>query len=136
MSVLLHSPALVYNSSLEVPALFATSFVLIFLFLAWERYLELHSTLPPVLKPSFFSRNRHTAAYLLLISFMIVIPPYGWIYLATFWYQDYKGYNPLQTAIHLLPASITGMLVAIAAMWLAPRLNVPWTISITSIATG
>ena len=118
-----------------MPALLVASLVLLVAFALWERYLELHSTLPPIAKFSIFTRHSFKISFVLATAFFICISAYGWVYLTAAWYQNYKGLSALQCAIRLLPANVVGVCAAGSAMWLGPRYRAPYLLTGGCIAT-
>ena len=98
----------------DVPALLAVSIILVTIFLLWEGYLERHTTFPPIVKPSLFSRYRYKSLAVILCAFAAACGCYGWVYVTTIWYQNYLGYSALNNAIHVLPANVGGLVAAVS----------------------
>ncbi|KAI9638984.1 major facilitator superfamily domain-containing protein [Dioszegia hungarica] len=119
-----------------VPALLATSLVLLAVFVLWSLHLEHRTTFPPIFKISVFTR-RHglvgiTLACVLLISMCIL----AWIYTTSIFCQNYKGLSPLANALAVLPAPIVGLFAAAAVVLLAPRVSTPHILCVGSAMTA
>ena len=104
----------------DIPALFVLSIILFALFCAFEYHLEHHPRsrishgIPPIVKTSLLTRQKGRIAAVTFSSFAVFTCVPGWIYLTTVFYQDYKGYTPLENAVHLLPSCISGMFAAVS----------------------
>lgn len=126
--------------------------LLIVVFLLWERYLELHTSYPPVAKFSIFTRYRYKVTAVCLSVFAVGASVSVLVYLSTLWYQDVKGMTALENAIHMLPANVSGFLAAVrlslfvidpaaellqgGVLFLVPRFRAPVLIGIGCILTG
>ncbi|GFZ44917.1 hypothetical protein JCM24511_02643 [Saitozyma sp. JCM 24511] len=119
-----------------IPALFVVAVLLIVVFLLWERYLELHTSYPPIAKFSIFTRYRYKVTAVCLSVFAVGASVSVLVYLSTLWYQDVKGMTALENAIHMLPANVSGFLAAGGVLFLVPRFRAPVLIGIGCILTG
>jgi hypothetical protein len=99
---------------IDVPALFVLSILLLVVFFLWERHLELNTTFPPIAKFSLFTRHQYKLTIILISTFFIVMSIYGYVYLATIWYQTHLGMTALQSAVRVLPCMITGAIAAVS----------------------
>jgi hypothetical protein len=99
--------------ALDIPALSVVSVLLIVAFLLWERYLEFHTSYPPIAKFSLFTRYRYKVTAVCLSVFAVAASVSVLVYLSTLWYQDVKGMTALENAIHMLPANVSGFLAAV-----------------------
>jgi hypothetical protein len=111
----------------------------IVVFLLWERYLELHTSYPPVAKFSLFTRYGYKVTAVCLSVFAVGASVSVLVYLSTLWYQDVKGMTALENAIHMLPANVSGFLAAVCqggVLLLVPRFRAPVLIGIGCILTG
>ncbi len=70
--------------------------------------------IPPIVKLSLFTRQRGRIAAITFCSFAVFTCVPGWIYLTSVFYQDYKGLSPLDNALRLIPACISGMGAAVS----------------------
>ncbi|KAL1411914.1 hypothetical protein Q8F55_002900 [Vanrija albida] len=119
-----------------VPALLATSIVLFVLFGAWEHHVEHRLSLPPIAKLSLFTRDGWKISIVMLCAFCPFVAVAGWVYLTTLFYQEYKGFTPLNTAVHTVPAAICGIFAALAVMWIVPRLRTPYVLGLGGFLSG
>jgi hypothetical protein len=105
---------------IDVPALFVLSILLLVVFFLWERHLELNTTFPPIAKFSLFTRHQYKLTIILISTFFIVMSIYGYVYLATIWYQTHLGMTALQSAVRVLPCMITGAIAAVSCYSCTP----------------
>ncbi|ORY22692.1 major facilitator superfamily-domain-containing protein [Naematelia encephala] len=119
-----------------VPTILALSLVIFTIFLLWEHHLEHRTTFPPLLKPSLFVRHKCRITALTLIGFAVPASVYGFVYVATIWYQDLKGMNAIENAVHMLPCNIMGLFAAGGVMWLAPRVKAPILLGGGAVLSG
>lgn len=119
-----------------IVALLVVSIVLLGAFGFWERYIERHTSLPPIVKMSMLSRNGFGLTKVCLTAFLPFIAIAGWIYLVSLYYQDYKNYTPFNSALHSLPASLCGVIAAVAVMWVVPRFRAPHILAVGGILSG
>lgn len=119
-----------------IVALLVISILLLVAFGFWERYIENHTSLPPIVKMSMLSRNGFGLTKVCLTAFLPFISIAGWIYLVSLYYQDYKRYSPFGSALHSLPASLCGVIAAVAVMWVVPRFRAPHILAVGGILSG
>ncbi|TXT04777.1 hypothetical protein VHUM_04045 [Vanrija humicola] len=119
-----------------VPALLATSIVLFIVFGFWEHHVENRLSLPPIAKLSLFTRNGGKVTIVMLCAFCPFVAVAGWVYLTSVFYQEYKGYTALKTAVHTVPAAICGIFASLAVMWIVPRLRTPYVIGMGGFFSG
>ncbi|TXT07461.1 hypothetical protein VHUM_03181 [Vanrija humicola] len=119
-----------------IPALLATSIVLFGLFGWWEHHVEHRLSLPPIAKLSLFTRDGWKITIVMLCAFCPFVAVAGWVYLTTLFYQEYKGFTALNTAIHTVPAAICGIFAALAVMWIVPRLRTPYVLALGGFLSG
>lgn len=117
-------------------ALLALSNVLLVAFGFWERHVEKNKKFPPIVKMSMLSRGSFGLTKVCLTAFLPFIAVAGWIYLVSLYYQDYKNYTPFGSALHSLPASLCGVVAAIAVMWVVPRFRAPHILAVGGILSG
>lgn len=99
---------------LDVPTLLVISILLLLAFGFWERHLERNTTFPPIAKFSLFTRHGYKVTIIIISTFFITMSVYGYVYLATIWYQTYTGMTALQSAIRMLPCMIAGTIAAVS----------------------
>ncbi|CAD6589695.1 MAG: hypothetical protein TREMPRED_005476 [Tremellales sp. Tagirdzhanova-0007] len=119
-----------------VPVVLVLSILLILVFLVWERHLETHTSFPPIVKFSLFTRHSYMITAVVLGAFFNSASVYGFIYVMTIFYQNYKGLNALENAVRWLPACIIGLVAAGSVMVLAPRVRAPTLIVSGSVMGG
>lgn len=116
-----------------IPILIVVSVLIIAIFVAWQWYLErrIDSTditrvmqRPPLMKVSIFRNLRFSAAMVIMTLFFASFNNY--LVYATYYYQDFHGYSPLQTMLRFLPTGVGGIFVSFAVAFLLGR--VPTTI--------
>jgi len=89
------------------------SILLLLAFLSWERYLETRTSYPPIIKFSLFTRHSYKITAVSLSAASICASIYGWTYVVSIYYQNYKGLDALDTAVRWLPANIMGLGAAV-----------------------
>ena len=99
----------------DVPTLLVISILLLVAFGFWERHLERNTTFPPIAKFSLFTRHNYKVTIIIISTFFITMSVYGYVYLATIWYQTHMGMTALQSAIRMLPCMIAGTFAAVRA---------------------
>lgn len=119
-----------------VIALLVISVFLFGAFGAWERYVERHLSFPPLVKLSLFSRDGWKITIIMGCAFLPFVAIAGWVYLVSLFYQELKGMTPLGNAIHTLPASLCGILAALAVMWIVPRVRAPYVLMAGGFLSG
>ena len=97
----------------DVPTLLVISILLLVAFGFWERHLERNTTFPPIAKFSLFTRHNYKVTIIIISTFFITMSVYGYVYLATIWYQTHMGMTALQSAIRMLPCMIAGTIAAV-----------------------
>lgn len=102
------------GADVDVPALLATSIVLLVLFVLWSRYLENHTDRPPVMKMSLFSRRHGLVSIICITSTCQSTAVSSWVYTTTIFYQKYKGQSPFQNSISILTTTIMGVVAAVS----------------------
>jgi len=98
----------------DVPTLLVISILLLVAFGFWERHLERNTTFPPIAKFSLFTRHNYKVTIIIISTFFITMSVYGYVYLATIWYQTHMGMTALQSAIRMLPCMIAGTFAAVS----------------------
>jgi len=119
----------------DVPTLLVISILLLVAFGFWERHLERNTTFPPIAKFSLFTRHNYKVTIIIISTFFITMSVYGYVYLATIWYQTHMGMTALQSAIRMLPCMIAGTIAAVCLLfsawmgesWWVGKCNVAWT---------
>lgn len=114
-----------------VPVLIVLSVLIIIAFFFWQHHLEkkLHndsnsgeksSRRPPLIKVSMF-RNRQFAAVMATMG-LFFASFNNYLFYATYYYQDYLAYSPLQTMLRFLPTGVAGIFVCVAVAFLLSRI--------------
>lgn len=106
-------------STFWVPLLLVLSVILLVVFVLWIRYLEMKTNRAPLMRISMFYNARFNAAQIIMASFFAAFNNY--LIHATYFYQDYQGLGPLQTAIRFIPTGVMGILGNIVAAVLLSR---------------
>ncbi|KAK4207122.1 drug resistance protein [Rhypophila decipiens] len=106
-------------SNFWVPLLLVLSVALLVLFALWIWYLETRTKRPPLMRISIFYNARFNAAQVIMASFFAAFNNY--LVHATYFYQDYQGLGPLETAIRFIPTGIMGILGNVVAAVLLSR---------------
>jgi hypothetical protein len=116
LSSFLDIPLVLRNNGLtsDVPTLLVISILLLVAFGFWERHLERNTTFPPIAKFSLFTRHNYKVTIIIISTFFITMSVYGYVYLATIWYQTHMGMTALQSAIRMLPCMIAGTIAAVS----------------------
>jgi hypothetical protein len=61
-----------------------------------------------------FTRHRYRFTALMACAFFCTIATSGFVYMATFWYQELKGETALKNAVLLLPCNVMGLGAAVS----------------------
>lgn len=93
-----------------VPALIAASFVLIAVFVLWQRRLEKTGRQTPLVKVSVFGNGRFGAAMAIMGLFFASFN--GYLVYATYYFQDFQGLSPIQTTLRFIPTGVAGVATA------------------------
>ncbi|KAM3456432.1 hypothetical protein MY3296_001711 [Beauveria thailandica] len=96
------------------------SLLLIVAFYFWQRRLEKKPDgRPPLIKVSMFKNRQFTAVMVIMGLFFASFN--NFLVFATYYYQDYLGYNPIQTMLRFLPTGVGGIFVSFAVAFLLSR---------------
>jgi len=82
------------------------SAILITMFVAWQLHLEKRTTQWPLMKVTLFKDLRVSAAMFTMALFFASFN--NFLIYATFYYQDYKGRDAIETTIRFLPTGVGG----------------------------
>jgi EmrB/QacA subfamily drug resistance transporter len=108
---------------------FAASAVLLAAFIAWER-----RTSHPMLDVRLFRNMRFSAASgAVTVSFFTL---FGFIFLATLYFQFVRGYGPLSTGVRLLPVALSVGAGSVAGTQLAVRVGTKLIVTTGLVATA
>ncbi|KAM3434790.1 hypothetical protein NHJ13734_005857 [Beauveria thailandica] len=100
--------------------LIMVSLLLIVAFYFWQRRLENKPDgRPPLIKVSMFKNRQFTAVMVIMGLFFASFN--NFLVFATYYYQDYLGYNPIQTMLRFLPTGVGGIFVSFAVAFLLSR---------------
>ncbi|KAM0665817.1 hypothetical protein ACQRIU_000818 [Beauveria bassiana] len=103
-----------------VSNLILVSLLLIVAFYFWQRRLEKKPDgRPPLIKVSVFKNRQFTAVMFIMGLFFASFN--NFLVFATYYYQDYLGYNPIQTMLRFLPTGVGGIFVSFAVAFLLSR---------------
>lgn len=72
---------------------------------------------------------------MMLIAFLNWGSFLAWIFWVQLYFQNYKHFGPLQTAIVLLPMFFSGIVCNIFVVFMAPRIALVWMLGIGTLAT-
>lgn len=89
-----------------IGTIIAVSILLLTVFVIWQLYLERKTARRPLIKMSLFSNSRVVAAQITMALFFTSF--FNYLVFATFWFQDYKGLDKLQTMLRFLPTGPAG----------------------------
>ncbi|KAJ6000860.1 hypothetical protein N7481_001269 [Penicillium waksmanii] len=95
------------------------SLILLVMFVLWIWYLETKTQRPPLLRISIFHNSRFNAAQVIMATFFAAFNNY--LVYATYFYQEYLGLGPLDTAIRFIPTGVMGIVGNIIAAKLLSR---------------
>ncbi|KAM3558532.1 hypothetical protein ARSEF4850_004569 [Beauveria asiatica] len=96
------------------------SLLLIVAFYFWQRRLEKKPDgRPPLIKVSMFKNRQFTAVMVIMGLFFASFN--NFLVFATYYYQDYLGYDPIQTMLRFLPTGVGGIFVSFAVAFLLSR---------------
>ncbi|KAK0256275.1 hypothetical protein B0A54_10674 [Friedmanniomyces endolithicus] len=100
------------------------SALLITIFVAWQLYLEKRTTRRPLMKVTLFKDLRVSAAMFTMALFFASFN--NFLIYATFYYQDYKGRDAIETTIRFLPTGVGGILTIFVTSQLLARVKVSY----------
>ncbi|TQV92251.1 hypothetical protein V2A60_004538 [Cordyceps javanica] len=100
--------------------LIIVSLLLIVAFFFWQRHLEKRPEgRPPLIKVSMFRNRQFTAVMAIMCLFFASFN--NFLVFATYYYQDFRGYDPIQTMLRFLPTGVGGIFVSFAVAFLLSR---------------
>ena len=134
-----------FRPSVGVLLILVLGILCLLAFLCWQYYLEnLQSqypsnrslfTPPPLLKLSIWTRANGRLAAMMAIAFFNWGSFLAWLFWVELYYQNFKSYTPLHTAVLLLPMFFSGILCNLCVGFMAARIAISWIISIGTVAT-
>jgi hypothetical protein len=116
-----------------VPALIVVSLIVIAAFFAWQWYLEDKTHRRPLMKVSIFRRSRRFSAAMVIMALLFASFNNYLVY-ATYFFQDYQGYSPLETTLRFIPTGIGGALIALVVSQLIGRIPTFYLLACGNIA--
>ncbi|BGP57930.1 hypothetical protein JCM8202v2_005584 [Rhodotorula sphaerocarpa] len=117
-----------------IPTLLAVSVLLFIAFWYHERYLERHTTRPPLMSTTIWFKGRFAVVQL--------IGALGWSSFASYMFfcslafQDYMMLTPILATVRYLPCSVTGFFLNFLVAILASRVPAQILIAIGALGTG
>ncbi|GAA6018283.1 hypothetical protein JCM10207_000790 [Rhodosporidiobolus poonsookiae] len=117
-----------------IPTLLAVSILLFAAFWFYERYLERHTSRPPLMLTSIWFRGR--------FAIMQLIGALGWSSFASYMFfcslafQNYMNLEPVLATVRFLPSSITGLVLNVIVAVLASRVSAQVLVVIGCLGTG
>lgn len=103
-----------------IPVLIVVSVLVIAAFVFWQWHLERSGGRPPLIKVSMF-RNRQFAAVMAIMC-LFFASFNNYLFYATYYYQDFLGYSPIETMFRFIPTGAGGLLVCFAVAFLLSRI--------------
>ncbi|KAJ2902265.1 hypothetical protein MKZ38_000806 [Zalerion maritima] len=101
-----------------IPALIVVSLILIALFIVWQWWLEKKGK-QPLMKVSMFHSTRFSAAMVIMGLFFSSFN--NFLVYTTYFYQEYQGYDTLQTTLRFIPTGVVGVITAFVVAQLLSR---------------
>ena len=105
-----------------IPVLIILSFLLLAAFVLWQIHLEKNTNRRPLMKISMFKDPKISAAMVSMLCFFSAFSSY--LVFATYYYQDYRGLNAIQTTIRFLPTGVVGIIAIFIVSQLLSRVKV------------
>ncbi|ATY66642.1 efflux protein [Cordyceps militaris] len=105
-----------------VYGLLVVAALLMVAFYFWQRHLETRPAAagrPPLIKVSMFGNRQFLAVMAIMGLFFASFN--NFLVFATYYYQTYLGYDPLQTMLRFLPTGVGGICVSFAVAFLLSR---------------
>lgn len=104
-----------------ISILIVVSLLLMVVFFFWQRHLEKRpGGRPPLMKVSMFHSRQFTAVMAIMGLFFASFN--NFLVFATYYYQNYLGYDPIQTMLRFLPTGVSGIFVCFAVAFLLSRI--------------
>ncbi|KAF8810246.1 MFS general substrate transporter [Phlegmacium glaucopus] len=129
----------------HIIALLIVGVIFLGLFLCWQYHLEKRfddpkSTYsvfmpPPLMRISLCTRASGRLAAIMLIAFTAWCAFQSWTYWIQLYYQDYKQYTAMQTAVRLLPMFFSGILCNVFFGLMAAHIPLVWLIGVAISST-
>src|ERR1700691_5574444 len=123
----------------DVIALFVVGVLLVFLFVAWQYYLERRLenphlpqtswTAPPLMKPSMWARAHGRFAVMQTIACVNSAAFGSWLVWVQLYYQMYLGLTPIQTIPRMLPMFFVGIAAVVFIAHVIGRVDVVYIIA-------
>ena len=93
-----------------ISCLIVASLILIAVFVLWQRHLE-NAGRYPLMKVSMFRSSRFSGAMVIMALFFGSFN--NFLVYATYFFQEYQGYDEIQTTLRFLPTGVMGVVTAI-----------------------
>ncbi|KAF8259126.1 MFS general substrate transporter [Lactarius quietus] len=132
--------------NLRIIALFVVGVLLVFIFVAWQYYLERRLedpdvprtrwSAPPLMKLSLWTRAHGRFAAMQVIACVNWAAFSTWILWAELYYQTYLDLSPIQTVFRLLPMSLSGAVANVLIALIIGRVKVMYIVATGTLMTG
>ncbi|GAA5985579.1 hypothetical protein JCM11641_004979 [Rhodosporidiobolus odoratus] len=117
-----------------IPTLLAVSLILLVIFWYYERYLERHTTSPPLMLTSIWFKGRF--AVMQLIGALAWSAFASYMFFCSLAFQNYMTLQPVLATVRFLPSSITGLILNVIVAILASRVSAQLLVLIGCLGTG
>ncbi|KAJ7205262.1 major facilitator superfamily domain-containing protein [Mycena pura] len=107
-------------STPQIPSLFSASFVVLTIFVFYERYRERHN-LSVLLPMKIWNQSGSKMISVIGIQFFVWWSFNTLAYFSTLYYQEVNRLDPLQTAVRFIPMTIAGTLVNLVTGYIMHR---------------
>lgn len=105
-----------------VSVLIVVAFLIIAVFILWQRHLEKKNGGTPLMKVSIFKNVSFSAA--LVIMFLFFASFNNFLITLTYWMQEYQGLSVIQTTIRFITTGVTGVITAaLTGKYLLPHVR-------------
>ncbi|KAF7892666.1 uncharacterized protein EAF02_000204 [Botrytis sinoallii] len=111
----------------SVIAIIVVSGCLLIGFVLWEHYRETKTTKEPLMKISTFRHKQFSIAMIIITLFSSGFT--NFCLYTTYYYQDFKLLDPLQTALRYIPLGVVGILTTFGSGYLLARINGDYILS-------
>ena len=127
-------------------ALFVVGVLLVFIFVAWQHYLERRLenpnlprtrwTAPPLMKPSMWTRAHGRFAVMQIIACVSSAAFGCWLVWVQLYYQTYLDLSPIHTMLRMLPLFVAGIVANIVIALTIGRIDAVYIVATGTLMTG
>lgn len=105
-----------------VIVLIILSVLMLAAFVCWQLYLEKRTSRRPLMKVTIFASAEISAAMFTMATFFAAFN--NFLIFATYFYQDFQGYDAIHTTIRFIPTGVVGVMTVFVTSQILARIKV------------